>query len=191
MSRDARRLQLLETAAAIVRARGTDALTLASVAEQAGVTKPVAYEHFGDRSGLLVALYQYFDARQTEGARAALDSGASTLEEAVGILCTAYVDCVLDAGPEFGAITAALAASEAMDEFRQTLREGYIALYRDALSRFVAFPPAGEHALLTGVLGAADVLSQSAATGRMPRAEAIEALVRIVLGALTAWRRPA
>ena len=66
LPRDERRRQLLETAAAIVRAEGTDALTLARVAEQAGVTKPVAYEHFETRAGLLVALYRHFDARQTE-----------------------------------------------------------------------------------------------------------------------------
>ncbi|MHC8285601.1 helix-turn-helix domain-containing protein [Pseudomonas sp. XS1P51] len=33
---------------------GTDALTLATLAERAGVTKPVAYEHFRTRSGLLI-----------------------------------------------------------------------------------------------------------------------------------------
>jgi hypothetical protein len=43
--------------------------------------------------------------------------------------------------------------------------------------------------LLTGVIGAADVLSQAAAADRMSRAEAIDALTQIILGALTAWRR--
>ena len=79
MSKDQRRAQLLETAAVIVRAEGTDALTLARLAEQAGVTKPIAYEHFGTRAGLLIALYRYFDERQ-----AALNEWAkllSALEE--------------------------------------------------------------------------------------------------------------
>lgn len=189
MSREQRRLQLLETAAGIVRARGTDALTLAHLAEEAGVTKPIAYGHFGSRAGLLIALYRHFDARQVEAVTVALAEQARTLEDAVAILSAAYVDCVLRAGPEFGAIASALAATEEMDDFRQALRDGYVELYRDALARFVAFPPRGEHALLTGVIGAADVLSQAAAADRMSRAEAIDALTQIILGALTAWRR--
>lgn len=189
MSREQRRLQLLETAAGIVRARGTDALTLAHLAEEAGVTKPIAYGHFGTRAGLLIALYQHFDAKQAEAVTVALAEQARTLEDAVAILSAAYVDCVLRAGPEFGAIASALAATEEMDDFRQALRDGYVELYREALARFVAFPPQGEHALLTGVIGAADVLSQAAAADRMSRAEAVDALIQIILGALTAWRR--
>ena len=137
MPREQRRLQLLETASAIVRAHGTDALTLAYLAEQAGVTKPIAYEHFGTRAGLLIALYRHYDDRQVQAAKLALEVSATTLDGAVAILSAAYVDCVLSAGPEFGAIAAALSATEEMDEFRQTLRDGYVELYRQALSRFV------------------------------------------------------
>ncbi|MBI5938789.1 MAG: TetR/AcrR family transcriptional regulator [Caulobacterales bacterium] len=189
MSREQRRLQLLETAASIVRAGGTDGLTLAHLAEEAGVTKPIAYGHFGTRAGLLIALYQHFDARQAEAVRVALAEQVRTLEDAIAILSSAYVDCVLRAGPEFGAIASALAATEEMDDFRQALRDGYVELYRDALARFVAFPPQGAHALLTGVIGAADVLSQAAASHRMSRTEAIDALSRIILGALASWRQ--
>ncbi|MBC8136296.1 MAG: helix-turn-helix transcriptional regulator, partial [Fibrella sp.] len=56
MSKAQRREQLLQVAYEIIRSEGTDELTLARVAEQAGVTKPIAYEHFGSRSGLLIAL---------------------------------------------------------------------------------------------------------------------------------------
>lgn len=184
MPRDQRRTQLLETAAAIVRAEGTDALTLARVAEQAGVTKPIAYEHFETRAGLLVALYRHFDARQADAAREALRNEARTLEDAVAILSAAYVDCTLQAGREFGAIAAALSATEAMDDFRHAMREEYVELYRAALARFTTLPAKGAKALLLGVIGAADTLSQAAAAGRMTRRDAVEALRRIMLGAL-------
>lgn len=184
LPRDQRRLQLLETAAAIVRAEGTDALTLARVAEQAGVTKPIAYEHFETRAGLLVALYRHFDARQADAARAALESRARTLEDAVAILAAAYVDCTLDAGREFGAITAALSATEEMDDFRHAQREAYAELYRQALVRFTPLPAKGGKALFLGLIGAADTLANAAAAGRMSRKDAVDALVRIMLGAL-------
>jgi len=88
-------------------------------------------------------------------------------------------------GPEYGAIAAALSATEEMEDFHQALREGYVELYGEALSRFVDLP--GERkgrAVLLGVIGAADALSQAAAKGRMSRAEAVIALTRIMLGAL-------
>lgn len=49
LSKPARREQLLDTAMAIVRAHGTDSLTLLSLAEAAGVSRPVVYDHFGTR----------------------------------------------------------------------------------------------------------------------------------------------
>lgn len=186
MPRDQRRIQLLETASAIVRSQGTDALTLAHLAEQAGVTKPITYEHFGTRAGLLIALYRHYDDRQAQAAKVALDANATTLEDAVAILSAAYVDCVLSAGPEFGAIAAALSATEEMDDFRQTLRDGYVDLYRQALAKFVALPGPETRAVLLGVIGAADTLSQAAAADRLSRDEAITALSRIMIGALSA-----
>ncbi|WP_332773559.1 TetR/AcrR family transcriptional regulator [Phenylobacterium sp.] len=189
MPKEQRRTQLLETASAIVRAQGTDALTLAHLAEQAGVTKPIAYEHFGTRAGLLIALYRDYDDRQAKAVQAALEAQARTLEDVVAILSAAYVDCVLTAGPEFGAIAAALSASEEMEGFRDSLREGYVDLYGEALSRFADLPRPGGRALLLGIIGAADALSQAAANGRMPRADAIDALSQIMLGALLIARR--
>src|SRR5689334_13006179 len=56
LSKTERRAQLLAVARDIVRESGSDALTLASLAERAGVTRPIAYEHFETRAGLLVAL---------------------------------------------------------------------------------------------------------------------------------------
>lgn len=72
LSREERQRQLLDVAWRLVREEGTEALTLGRLAEQAGVTKPVVYDHFGTRPGLLAALYQEFDARQTTLMDAAL-----------------------------------------------------------------------------------------------------------------------
>lgn len=186
LPRNERRAQLLDTAAAIVRAEGTEALTLARLAEQAGVTKPVAYSHFETRAGLLVALYRDIDARQTEAVKAALEAKARTFEDTVAILAAAYVDCVLEAGREFGAIAAALAATEEMDDFRNTLRDEYVELYRGALAKYAALPGHAGKAVMLGLIGAADTLSQAAAAGRMSRQDAVSALTRIMLGALRA-----
>lgn len=82
LSRDERQRQLLEVAWRLVREEGTEALTLGRLAEQAGVTKPVVYDHFGTRAGLLAALYQDYDLRQTALMEAALEASEATLEGA-------------------------------------------------------------------------------------------------------------
>ena len=54
LSSASRRRQLLAVALSIVREEGADRLTLGHLAQRAGVSKPVAYDHFGTRSGLLI-----------------------------------------------------------------------------------------------------------------------------------------
>jgi AcrR family transcriptional regulator len=71
MAKDQPRVQFMQTAMAIVRNEGTEALTLAHLAERAGVTTTIAYEHFGTRAGPLVALFRDDDDKTTEAVRAA------------------------------------------------------------------------------------------------------------------------
>ncbi len=51
-----RRTQLLETAVAVFAANGFHATSMNDVAEAAGVTKPVLYQHFGSKRDLFVEL---------------------------------------------------------------------------------------------------------------------------------------
>ena len=184
MVKEERRKQLLETAYAIVESEGTDSLTLARLAERAGVTKPIAYEHFRTRAGLLAALYRDYEEHQTRAMHAALKASAKSLEDVATILSAAYVDCVLTAGPECEEIGAALSAYEETKDFRQVSRDFYAAEYRKAVAPFVKLPPKRGAAILSGIIGAAEALSQAAATGRMSRAEAVTALTSIMVGAL-------
>ncbi|MFP2905440.1 TetR/AcrR family transcriptional regulator [Pyxidicoccus sp. 3LFB2] len=184
MSKEERRRQLLETASDIVRAEGTEALTLGYLAERAGVTKPIAYEHFGTRAGLLIALYKELDERQNQVMRAALEADGKTLEDVARIVSAAYVDCALTMGPQFGAIAAALAASEEMEDFRQSARDSCIAELKKAFAPFGKLSRAEGPALLEGLFGAAESLSQAAASGRTTRAQAVSALSRILQRAL-------
>src|SRR5215510_6426094 len=123
MAKEERRRQLMETALAIVRDEGTEALTLARLAERAGVTKPIAYEHFGTRSGLLIALFRDYDARTTEAVHVALRAGGKSLEGVARILSETYIDCCLSMGPEISAVLDALSATDEMECFRSTFRD--------------------------------------------------------------------
>eukprot|EP01132_Coremiostelium_polycephalum_P018633 gene18633-22201_t len=92
LSRDDRLRQLLDVAWQLVREEGTDALTLGHLAELAGVTKPVVYDHFGDRAGLLAALYEDFDARQNQVFAAAIEASEPTLDDRARVIASCYVD---------------------------------------------------------------------------------------------------
>lgn len=185
LTKEARRLQLLDTAASLIRESGADALTLANVAELAGVSKPVAYEHFQTRSGLLKALYLHLDAQMSVAVEAALRRTARSLEDVARILAAAYVDCLLVSGREYGAIAGALAASREQESFRQGLRDGYLERYGLALRHFVDMDDRRLRPLLIGLLAAAAELSQEAVDGRLGRDTAVETIASLMVGALT------
>jgi AcrR family transcriptional regulator len=69
-----RRDQLLDAADRIVQRDGP-AAAMSTIAAEAGITKPVLYRHFGDKSGLYAALAARHTERLLADLRAALDSG--------------------------------------------------------------------------------------------------------------------
>lgn len=154
----------MEVAWRLVRAEGTEALTLGRLAEHAGVTKPVVYDHFETRSGLLSALYQDFDARQNELMDAALAASTRTLADRAAVIASSYVDCVLLQGREIPGVIAALAGSPELEKIKRDYERAFIEKCRMALAPFASaggIAPAG----LWAMLGAAEALSHAAATG--------------------------
>lgn len=74
--RSARRDQLLDAADDALRSEGPE-VAMDAVARRAGVTKPILYRHFGDRSGLMVAVTRRHADRLVTELRAALRGEAS------------------------------------------------------------------------------------------------------------------
>ena len=56
LSAAARRDQILDVVARLVAADGFGAVSIQAVAKEAGISRPIVYEHFGDLDGLLEAL---------------------------------------------------------------------------------------------------------------------------------------
>ena len=69
-----RRLQLLAVARKVFAARGYEGASIEEIAQQAGVSKPIVYEHFGAKEGLHAAVVDRemdrLFARVTEGVSA-------------------------------------------------------------------------------------------------------------------------
>ncbi|BAN48418.1 putative TetR family transcriptional regulator [Metapseudomonas resinovorans NBRC 106553] len=171
LSREERQRQLLDLAWQMVREEGTDALTLGRLAELAGVTKPVVYDHFGTRAGLLAALFIEFDTRQTALMEAALQASDASLAGRAEVIAAAYVECVLLQGREIPGVIAALTGSPELEAIKCEYESLFMEKCRAALAPFAGergITPAG----LRGMLGAAEALSHAAATGEISAIEA-------------------
>ena len=73
--RAARREALLDAADRIVQRDGP-AATMAVIAAEAGITKPVLYRHFGDKHGLYAALGERYTGALLAQLQEALDAGS-------------------------------------------------------------------------------------------------------------------
>ena len=184
MAKEDRRKQLLQTALTVVREEGIETLTLASLAERAGVTKPITYEHFGTRAGLLIALFRDHDNQTTRNVNAALSAAGKSLEDVGAILGKTYIDSCLSMGPEISAVYNALSASQETSDFKQTWRGFLVDEFHSALAAFVKLPKNKLKTILLGVVGAAEILAEAASAGRTSRNAAIAALRSIMIGAL-------
>jgi AcrR family transcriptional regulator len=184
LSKTERRRQLLETAHRIVREEGTDALTLGHLAERAGVSKPIAYEHFETRAGLLIALYQAIDDRHVAALRTALRRAKQKLPEIARVVAEAYFECYRAVGPEWQAISAALRGDEAMDAFHQSLIDRYVKISSEA---FAPYSKLGKEALrlrCLGFIGAGEALARDLAHGRTSDQAAAAALAALIFASL-------
>lgn len=194
LPREERHRQLLDVAWQLVRDEGTEALTLGRLAEHAGVTKPVVYDHFRTRPGLLAALYREYDKQQDALMESALQASEPTLAGRAAVIASSYVDCVLLQGREIPGVIAALASSPELEK----IKHEYEAAFMEKC-RLVLAPFAGDRAIasagLRAMLGAAEALSYAAATGEITAAQAkdelFESIVAMVARSARSATRPA
>lgn len=182
LSKPERHAQLLETARELIRDAGTDEFTLGRLAERAGVTKPVVYNHFGDRAGVLAELYRAFESSQRATLEAALRDAQPTLPTVAALVAGAYVACSLAEGRELSDVVAALAGSATLTQVRQEAEDAYLAMCREALEPYAGrLDPAG----LRAVIGAGDALSRGALEGAITADRACEVLTLIITAIAT------
>ncbi|MFD5558703.1 TetR family transcriptional regulator [Streptomyces sp. NPDC127068] len=86
-SADRRRHELLEAADRVVLRDGPGA-SMNAIAAEAGITKPILYRHFGDKSGLYAALAQRHTDALLSSLRTALDAPAERRERVEATLDT-------------------------------------------------------------------------------------------------------
>ncbi|MBA2780795.1 TetR/AcrR family transcriptional regulator [Billgrantia kenyensis] len=176
-----RRKQLLETAFDIVQKEGTDALTLGYLAECAGVSKPIAYEHFGTRAGLLIVMYRQLDHAKEVAFLAALDKAPRHLESIAQVVGQAYMECYTDVGPEWHALSAALKGAEEMEAVQQELLDHYVDLYQEALRPYCNLDEGTLRMRCIGIIGAGEAISKEMIRGHTDMATAASCLASLIV----------
>lgn len=117
VDRAARREELLEAAVTAIRKHGPD-VSMAELAEAAGVSRPILYDHFGDRGGIANALIERYAAELVPSIGAVFEASAPLRESVangINIFCL-FVEkepelfrFFLEAnGPEPGSMNSAL-----------------------------------------------------------------------------------
>lgn len=185
LSKSDRRRQLLGAALDVVRADGADCLTLGHLATCAGVSKPVVYDHFGSRSGLLIELYRWIDTERIDSFREAMATAPRNREETVACLANAYIRCAADLTGEFHIVGAALAGSPEKAEVYDELLGHSVAMFVSVLRPISDLPENVATRLCTGLVGAGEALSAAIVRGRIAEGDAIETFRNMIDGSLT------
>ncbi|MFD8461908.1 TetR/AcrR family transcriptional regulator [Streptomyces antimycoticus] len=185
LSKAERRRQLLETALRIVREEGVDRLSLGHLATRAGVSKPVAYDHFGTRTELLIELYRSIDTEQKNQLRTALAPGERSLDETAEVLAAAYVRCFADTSGVWQAVGAALGGSAEKDAVYQELLDDSVQFFATVLEPHSTVPSVELQRCCAGLVGAGEALAGLMVRGGSSEAEAAETFASLIKGGLS------
>ncbi len=188
---DARRLQLVRVASALVAARGLDSARFPDVAVGAGVTRAIVYRFFPSRTALLLAVLADFEEvlLRNFAERAPLLRGRRELDAAVRGFGDATCDAIDEAGAGGWVLSNLDVAEPALASAARRTRER---LDGPWLARVARLTRAGEP---TATLACAMAVATSRAAlslyaqGRVPRDRALDALVRGVRALLDEFRR--
>lgn len=186
LPKEERRLQLLATALVIIRDEGADRLTLGNLAIRAGVSKPVVYDHFGTRSGLLIELYRWIDTERVSAFQAAMAAETREQEETIRLLATTYIHCATDITDDFHTVGAALAGSEEKAAVFQELLNNVIMMFAAVLKPFDTLPAGELEKRCIGFVGAGEALSSALVRGTLDAGEAEAVFAALIKGGMAA-----
>jgi AcrR family transcriptional regulator len=187
---DARREQLLATAADLVGKRGWSALGMLPLAEAAGVSRQLVYEHFTDTSDLCVSVMRHL----FEHARAATNQIVATVTDDTGGLIRRAYDVYLGLPPVQRRALRALAGDSGPDvpqvrRARHMMRHEILGLWVPYVRRRTGFGDARARALVWMLTAAAWGLTDLVEDGTLSRDEAKDLLAKVVEGAVESTKQ--
>jgi AcrR family transcriptional regulator len=107
------RVCILEAAWALIRSRGVATVSMAEIADSAGVSRQALYLHFNNRTRLLLEMAQYHDEAARISERITQAIGSSSSVEALGIYVRTWCAYLPEILPVAGVLAAAAPGDEA------------------------------------------------------------------------------
>jgi AcrR family transcriptional regulator len=184
LSRDARRAQLLGAARDVFAAQGYHAAAMDDIADRAGVSKPVLYQHFPSKLELYRALLTTYAEELVGRLRNAIEQ-TSNNEQRIHAAVSAYFDFVAGEGRSYRLVFASDLRSEpeAAAVIDRALTD-CIDVVTDAVTTDAGLDPERARLLAVGLVGLSQVTAQYwLDSGQaVPQDEAVELMSRL------AWR---
>ncbi len=178
-----RRQLLLDAAERLLAEGGSDALRMDALARAGGVTRPVVYDHFGDRDGLVVALLERHAARVRAHVAAAEVPGAP-FEDELQAATRAYLEVACRHGSAMRALVSTQHLSPVTEAARRSNWDGAAAHWAARYRAHADLTPRDATALATAHLAALAALAGSCIEGRLSITRATELHVTSTLAAL-------
>ena len=184
LPRPARRAQLLAAAQQVFVAQGYHAALMDDIADRAGVSKPVLYQHFPGKLELYLALLDEQVEHLVVAVRGALDSTTDN-HERVRRAITAYFDFVDGEGEAYRLVFESdLRNDPAVAARVQRALDACTEAIADTIAADTGVDAAEARLLSVGLSGLAEVSARwwLSSGGTVPKARAVELLVSL------AWR---
>jgi AcrR family transcriptional regulator len=184
LPRSARRKQLLEAAQEVFVAQGYHAAAMDDIAERAGVSKPVLYQHFPGKLDLYLALLDTHCDAIIEKMRTAMSSSTDNKTRVAGAI-RAYFDIVDHESEAFRLVFESdLRNEEAVRERFERVERGCIEAITETIMADTGLGRERAELLAAGLCGSAEIAARFWLTGgrQIPKPEA-----ESLLSALT-WR---
>jgi AcrR family transcriptional regulator len=184
-----RRQSFVDAGWEILTELGLRAVKIDVVVSRVGVTRPMFYRHFRDRSGLLVALYERYADELRSRCASAYD-GDGSLESKLSRMLDEYFDLLASYGTEIRALIEAARDAPGMADARARLRRDLTDQFLQALRSRARSEHGGalidEDRRLEVLVEATQAAAEAAATawleGRATKSDAEEALAVLTSG---------
>jgi AcrR family transcriptional regulator len=184
LPRNARRAQLLDAALEVFVAQGFHAASMDDIADHAGISKPVLYQHFPSKLDLYLALLDAQVEDLVSRIRATLDATTDNRERVRGAITT-YFDFVESKGAAYRLVFESDLRNEPTVRDRiETALDSCVEAIADTIAKDTGVGAAEARMLSVGLTGLAEVSARWWLAGgdTVPKERAVELLVSL------AWR---
>jgi AcrR family transcriptional regulator len=193
LPRSARRQQLLGAAQEVFVANGYHAAAMDDIAERAGVSKPVLYQHFPGKLELYLALLDHNADQLATQVRAALERTTDNHDRVYGCV-QAYFDFVDDPGGAFRLVFESDLRNEpAVRERIERSLQLSVEAIADTIARDTGLQRDDAELLSCGLAGVAEVSARwwLASSNQVPKERAVELIQALVWRGISGYPRTA